>query len=80
MWFRMKDQNSPAVTLLTEEDKGLGKKKIVVMDLVLGVRTTMPCLKDEWVTEKQNTTKWLTQPQMEKLRRKRCDYIAFSQW
>ena len=80
VWFRMQDQNSPAVTLLTEEDKSLGKKKIQVTDLVLGVRTTMPCLKEEWVKEKRNTIKWLTQAQLEKLRYTRCDYTAFLQW
>lgn len=80
VWFRMQDQNSPAVTLLTEEDKSLGKKKIQVTDLVLGVRTTMPCLKEEWVKEKQNTTKWLTQAQLEKLRGTRCDYTRCRLW
>lgn len=78
VWFRMKDQNSPAVTLLTEEDKSLGKKKIQVTDLVLGVRTTMPCLKEEWVKKKQSTTKWLTQSQLEKLRSTRCSIVTKS--
>ena len=78
MWFRMQDQNSPAVTLLTEEDKSMGKKKIQVTDLVLGIRTTMPCLKDEWVKDKQGTTKWLTQGQLEKLRDTRCSVVAKS--
>ena len=67
VWFRMQDQNSPAVTLLTEEEKSLGKKKILVTDLVLGVRTIMPCLKEEWVKEKQSTSKWLTQALIKKL-------------
>lgn len=74
----MQDQNSPAVTLLTEEDKNMGKKKIQVTDLVLGIRTTMPCLKDEWVKDKQGTTKWLTQGQLEKLRDTRCSVVAKS--
>ena len=68
MWFRMQDQNSPAVTLMTEEKKDLGKTKIQVTDLVLGVPTTMPCLKDDWLKEKQNTAKWLTEDQLKKLK------------
>lgn len=68
VWFRMQDQNSPAVTLMTEEEKNLGKTKIQVTDLVLAVRTTMPCLKEDWVKEKQNTTKWLTQDQLKRLK------------
>ena len=76
VWFRMQDQNSPAVTLLTEEEKGLGKKKIQVTDLVLGVRTTMPCLKEEWVKEKQSTSKWLTQALIKKLKDTRCDWVS----
>jgi len=60
--------NSPAVTLMTEEEKDLGKTKIQVTDLVLAVRTTMPCLKEDWVKEKQNTTKWLTQDQLKRLK------------
>jgi len=77
VWFRMQDQNSPAVTILTEEDKSLGKKKIQVTDLVLGVRTTMPCLSKDWLKEKQGT-KWLTQAQLEKLRDTRCSIVAKS--
>ena len=77
MWFRMQDQNSPAVTILTEEDKSLGKKKIQVTDLVLGVRTTMPCLSEDWVKEKRGS-KWLTQAQLEKLRDTRYDYSSYT--
>lgn len=78
VWFRMQDQNSPAVTLMTEEEKDLGKTKIQVTDLVLGVRTTMPCLKEDWVKEKQSTAKWLTQDQLKKLREMRCSVVAKS--
>ena len=53
---------------MTEEEKDQGKKKIQVTDLVLGVRTTMPCLKEDWAKEKQSTTKWLTQDQLKKLK------------
>ena len=59
MWFRMQEKNSPAVTIRTEEEVSLGKKKIQVTDLVFGVRTTMPCLSEDWVKEKRGT-KWLT--------------------
>ncbi|XP_020617771.1 uncharacterized protein LOC110055715 [Orbicella faveolata] len=78
VWFRMQDQNSPAVTLMTEEEKDLGKTKIQVTDLVLAVRTTMPCLKEDWVKEKQNTTKWLTQDQLKRLKDMRCSVVAKS--
>ena len=73
MWFRMQDKNSPAVTIRTEEEVSLGKKKIQVTDLVFGVRTTMPCLSEDWVKEKRGT-KWLTQAQLEKFRNIRYDY------
>lgn len=78
VWFRMQDQNSPAVTVITEEEKDLGKTKILVTDLVLGVRTTMPCLKEDWVKEKQSATKWLTQDQLKKLKDMRCSVVAKS--
>ena len=79
MWFRMHGQNSPAVTLFTEEDKGMGKKKILVMDLVLGMRTTLPSLKEEWVKEKRRTSKWLTElGLLEKLRDAKYSVVAKS--
>ena len=71
----MQDQNSPAVTLMTEEEKDLGKTKIQVTDLVLGVRTTMPCLKEDWVKEKRSTAKWLTQDQLKKLKEMRWEWV-----
>ena len=75
VWFRMQDQNSPAVTLMTEEEKDLGKTKIQVTDLVLGVRTTMPCLKEDWVKEKGSAAKWLTQDQLKKLKEMRWEWV-----
>ena len=78
MWFRMQDRNSPAVTLLTEEDKSMGKTKIQVTDLVLGVRTTMPCLQKKWIDEKRGTTEWLKDDLLEKLRDTKCSVVAKS--
>lgn len=78
VWFRMQDHNSPAVTLLTEEDKGMGKKKIQVTDLVLGVRTTMSCLQEKWINDKQGSSKWLKDDMLKKLRDFKCSVVAKS--
>lgn len=78
VWFKMQDQNSPAVTILAEEEKDLGIKKIQITDLVLGVRTTMPCLREDWVKEKQSNTKWLTQDLLKKFNDTRCCVVAKS--
>ena len=78
MWFRMQDRNSPAVTVLTEEHKNMGKTKIHVTDLVLGTRTTMPCLQEKWIDEKRGATKWLKDDLLEKLRDTECSVVAKS--
>jgi len=78
VWFRMQDRNSPAVTVLTEEHKNMGKTKIQVTDLVLGTRTTMPCLQEKWIDEKRGATKWLKDDLLEKLRDTKCSVVAKS--
>ncbi|CAH3111625.1 unnamed protein product [Porites lobata] len=78
VWFRMQDRNSPAVTVLAEEHKNMGKTKIQVTDLVLGTRTTMPCLQEKWIDEKRGTTKWLKDDLLEKLRDTKCSVVAKS--
>lgn len=78
VWFRMQDRNSPAVTVLTEEHKNMGKTKIHVTDLVLGTRTTMPCLQEKWIDEKRGATKWLKDDLLEKLRDTKCSVVAKS--
>ena len=74
----MQDHNSPAVTLFFEEHKNMGKTKIQITDLVLGIRTTMPCLQEKWIDEKRGATKWLKDDLLEKLRDTKCSVVAKS--
>lgn len=76
----MKDQNSPAITLLTEELQQNGKiKKITVVDLVTCIRTTKPTLDQKWVAEKQRSSKWLTKDMLAKLQ-KNMTFVVAKSW
>lgn len=75
----MQDQNSPAITLLTEEFKQNGAiRKVWVTDLVLGIRTTMPCLDQKWMEEKGSSSKWLTNDLLSMLEESKSFVVAKS--
>ncbi|XP_031571072.1 uncharacterized protein LOC116305325 [Actinia tenebrosa] len=81
VWFRMLDQNSPAITLLTEEFKQNDEsiRKVQVTDLVLGIRTTMPCLDHKWMEEKESSSKWLTKDLLSKLQESKS-FVVTKSW
>lgn len=77
-WFKINEDNAPTVNFLMEEDVGM-RKKFTVCDIAVGLPTTIPCLKEEWVNEKRRTSKWLRETDLlEKYRHATYSVVAKS--